>query len=173
MAWTKPQIKAAAIAARSADWNDQQLHMVLSSLGGRAVHQGKLTRTSPRLNDDDYEMYMATAEAAPECGGTLPRWNMGYWRAKVIDAIQRQRYTIERLAGELELAPPHLNGMIDKATGGRAKCLDDVDRLNDRATASRVIDLLKAKAKAKTLAPPPRVPRPGPHRTLVEQDIPF
>lgn len=166
MPWTQPQIKAAAIAARRAEWNDQQLHMVLSSLGGRAVYQGKLTRKSPRLNQDDYEQYMATAEAAPECGGTLPPWKTGYWRAKAIDAIQRQRHTIERLAAELALAPPLLSGMINKATGGRAKCLDDVDALNDRATASKVIDALKGKQRK-----PAR--RPGPHAALEADAIPF
>lgn len=39
MAWTPQQIRTAAIAARAAGWNDEQRRMVLSSLGGRAVHE--------------------------------------------------------------------------------------------------------------------------------------
>ena len=145
MAWTSGQIKAAAIAAKHADWNDQQVRMVLSSLGGRAVHKGKLTRTSPRLNQDDFEQYMATAEA--DAGGTLPGKQPGYWNAKADDVVQRQRHTIMKLAGELDVTDEYLAGMIHKATGGKATCIEDLDRLNDRAVAGKVIDLLKNKCK--------------------------
>lgn len=145
MAWTTSQIRTAAIAARHAEWNDLQRSMVLSSLGDRAVHQGRITSKSPRLNQDDLEQYMATAEAA--AGGTLKGFSMGYWRKKANDVIQRQRHAILRLVDELGMPEIYLNGVIDKATGGKALCLDDLDRLNDRAVAGKVIDALKYQVK--------------------------
>lgn len=143
MRWKPKQIRAGVIAARHADWNDQQRQMVLSSLGGRAVHQGRITSKSPRLNQDDYEQYMATAEA--EAGGTLPGFTTGYWRAKADDVIQKQRHKIIRLASELDIPDEKLGGMIHRATGGKASSIEDLDQLNDRAVASKVIDLLKDK----------------------------
>jgi hypothetical protein len=165
MPWTKPQIRAAAIAARHAGWNEQQRGMALSSLGNRAVHGGRATSKSPRLNQDDYEQYMATAEAS--AGGTLPGFTPGYWYAKATDIIQRQRHAIRKLAADADVpSEAYLDGMIDKATGGKATSLDDLDRLNDRRVAAKVIDLLKSKKRQAAR-------RTGPHNALEADAIPF
>jgi hypothetical protein len=147
--WTRDQVRSAGIAARAAGWNEGRLRMVLGWFGNRAMHAGKLTRTSPNLNNDDFEFYMAVAEA--DAGGTLPPKKTGYWKAQADKVVTRQRRKIESLAAALGgLSEAYLNGVIEKATGGRAKCIDDVDQLNDRAQASKVIEALKAQAKRRT-----------------------
>lgn len=143
--WSKDQVRIAAMAARAAEWNEQRVRMVLGMFGNRAVHDGRLTRTSPRLNNDDFEFYMSVAEA--DAGGVLPGWQPGHWRKKANQVISRQRRKIEYLAGELYLSEAYLNGVIDKATGGAATCLADLDQLNDRAVAGKVIEALKYKSK--------------------------
>jgi len=150
MPWTPKQIKLAGMAARSAGWCDgdeQNLRTVLRWFGNRAVQGGKLTRKSPKLNNDDFEFYMSIAEAA--AGGVLPGWKPGHWRNKAGQVIHRQRDKILGLLAELNLSgdEPYLNGIINKATGGKAVCLDDVDQLNDRAVAGKVIDALKYQVK--------------------------
>lgn len=143
--WSRDQVRSAGIAARSAGWDEGKLRMVLGWFGNRAVHGGRLTRTSPKLNNDDFEFYMAVAEA--DAGGVLDGWKPGYWKGKADDVMQRQRKKIEYLAGELYVGEAYLNGVIDKATGGRATCIEDVDRLNDRCVAGKVIEALKAQTK--------------------------
>ncbi len=162
MAWTPKQIRTAAIAARNAGWNDQQRMMVLSSFGGRAVSQGRLSSKSPRLNQDDYEQYMALAEA--QAGGMLPGFTLGYWRAKAGDVIQRQRHVIQKLAADLDVPGQYIDGIIDRATGGQARSLFDIDQINDRAVAGKVIDALKYKRKSN---------RPPAHTALTAEAIPF
>ncbi|RMH42241.1 MAG: hypothetical protein D6688_10405 [Alphaproteobacteria bacterium] len=164
MPWKPKQVRLAAIAARHAGWNDQQRRMVLSSLGGRAVHGGRLTSRSPRLNQDDFEQYMATAEAA--AGGVLPGWRMGYWHDKARSVIQKQRHRIMELADRLQISEPYLNGVIDRATGGRAASLRDLDALNDRAAAAKVIEALKQKLNPKPRRRRPRN-RPDPDRVPI------
>lgn len=146
MPWSKSQRMTAGIAARSADWNPQQREMVLRGFGNRAMFNGKITSTSPRLNNDDFEIYMAIAEAT--CQGQLNGYALGHWHTRAEASIRRQLRKIaamaEQLVAEGHLSRSQVNGVCARATAHKAETLPDLERSNDRQLAGKVIDALSA-----------------------------
>lgn len=146
MGWKKDQKRAAGSASRTAKWEREHIDMVLRGFGNRAMHEGQLTRKSPRLNQDDFEIYMSIAES--HCHGKLPGFTLGYWRRQSEFTIRRQlrkiRTMAEQLADEGHLAEPQLNGVIGRATSHAAESLQELKQHNDRQLAGKVIDALKS-----------------------------
>ncbi len=151
MPWTKPQRMTAGKAARDAGLNDEQRAMILRRFGNRAVHGGRITSTSPKLTNDDFEEYMATVESM--AGGALPgpggRVTPGKCDAKSRREIARQAHKIKRMANSLlltghlhadEQGQPVLDAVIDRATAGQCNQLNQLTR----SQASKVIDALRA-----------------------------
>lgn len=146
MPWAKKQRMTAGIAARSASWNQQQREMVLRGFGNRAMFGGRVTSTSPRLNNDDFEIYMAIAEAA--CNGQLPGYAIAHWQTRAEASLRRQLRKIgamaDQLADEGHLAEAQINGVIGRATSHAAESLQELKQHNDRQLAGKAIDALKA-----------------------------
>lgn len=139
MAWTSRQRSVAAMAAR---WVAQRQgqdvdtlrEMILRQLDHRAMHDGRITSTSPKLTNADYEFYMSVLERTT--GGRLQSWLPGYWQAKVDDHLQRMRRFVWIKAQELYESGrvrPHPDGpggflagfLRSRVTGGRTDRLDD------------------------------------------------
>lgn len=109
MAWTNAQKALLASACKADHIADEYRRLILAQCPGRrATHQGKVTSTSPRLGQGDFEFVMAIVERY--AGGQLavagrdgtPRYAAGHWQAKADDQCQRMRHLAQRLAASLE-----------------------------------------------------------------------
>jgi len=130
MAWTKRQRQTAAIACRNAGIEDEHRLLILRQ-SKHAEHNGRVSSTSPRLTNSDFEQFMAIVENF--VGGELRGFTRDYWRAKAQDELARMRRKVESLSQQLEvtghLEPDSvgLTGWIRRMTGGEKHHLHDLD----------------------------------------------
>jgi hypothetical protein len=97
MAWTAKQKMIAATAAEQIGLTDEQRRAILRNVPGhRAMHDGRITSTSARLTNPDFDWYMSVIES--EAGGQVPGWKRGYWSGKSADPLARARHLAHRLA---------------------------------------------------------------------------
>lgn len=149
MAWTKTQKQIFARACNAAGIADEHRRLILGQCDGRAVHGGRVTSTSPRLTQSDFEHCMAVVERT--AGGQIPKrrgsddawYKAGYWQqqAEIGDA-KRMRHIAREIHRQLVMrcsswTDASLRGWIsDRITHGEHA---DLDRL----TLKQATDLVQ------------------------------
>ena len=167
MPWTDKQKQIAARACTAAGIKDEHRKLILRQCSnslfdrkGRAVPEP--TSTSARLNQSDYDHFMATVEAASggriqaKDGGGNFLFSWGYWTGEAAGEMRRQKHLVtiiaDTLALEGHLKPDGvgLAGWIrERVTGGRT---DQLDELQPHEM-SNLIEGLKAFAKRHGIHP--------------------
>jgi len=154
MAWSSAQKSLAARACLrrmdgDAEAAREYRERILSQrawFGNRAVHQGRVTSTSPRLNHQDFERFMAVLEE--DLGGVIPiggkdgdGFAPDYWGKRSGDPDRMLRWKVQQAAKALERTPGRdgqpllapggagLAGWIERTTGGRTACVDELTRI--------------------------------------------
>ena len=102
MAWTNEQKRVAVMACRAAGLSDEQRKMILASIDHARLPDGRVTSTAAKLNNADFESFMATVEL--HAGGQVLHFMRGYWQDCARDSLGRMRHKAKRIAGELEAA---------------------------------------------------------------------
>jgi hypothetical protein len=125
MPWTARQKQIAATAARKVGLDDEARKLILRQFP-HAMHQGRITSTSPRLTNADFEQYMAHVEHW--AGGEVDGWKRGYWAAKAQDVTQRMRRKAQDLALHL-----HAAGHLGMTPGGLDGLAGFISRMTDHA----------------------------------------
>jgi len=133
MPWTKTQKQIAARACKEAGIDDaQRLDFILRNFKHARDDDGRITSTAPKLNNRDFENFMAIVES--HAGGRVLHYALGFWAARARDGLGRMRDFILRIAGALENSG-HLHpggvglaGWINKrVTGGETDRLEHLD----------------------------------------------
>jgi hypothetical protein len=124
MAWTNTQKQLAVRACRAAGISEEQrVDMILRNFD-HAKHGGEITSTAPKLNNQDYEAFMAIVERF--AGGKILHFTPSYWQEHAADGLSRMRGKALKLAETLELhgklqpAGAGLAGWIEKRVSGGA-----------------------------------------------------
>ncbi len=103
MGWTKPQKGIAVRACRAAGIDDEARALILGQIPDhRATHQGRITSTSPKLTNWDFEFFMAHVESF--AGGQILHYSKHYWHNQSKSGLSRLRHKAETLARRLEAA---------------------------------------------------------------------
>lgn len=125
MAWTNEQKKVAIISCRYACIDDDHRALLLRQFP-RAMHEGRVTSTSPHLTNADFEQFMAMVER--QAGGQLPRYTKHYWRDKADDVLHRTRRLLQKYAIQIEARGIlKLGGFIrSRITDGRTDRPEDL-----------------------------------------------
>jgi len=97
MSWSNTQKQLFARACQGAGLDDDMRRLILGQCEGRAVHGGRITSTSPRLTQRDFEHCMAVVERSSpndqvqiKRGGAL-RFPPGHWQQQATDEGERKR----------------------------------------------------------------------------------
>jgi len=106
MPWTDTQKQIAVRAARAAGLSDENRKLVLLQLPNSKFDRhgkptGEASSTSARLNQSDFEQFMAYVERW--AGGRVLDYDAGYWACSAGDGLARFRHRITRLVNTLEL----------------------------------------------------------------------
>jgi hypothetical protein len=132
MAWTIKQKQLAVRACRAAGISEEQRTDMILRNFPRAQHKGDITSTSPKLNNQDYEAFMAIVERF--AGGKVLHCTQGFWQASAADSLSRMRFKAARLASALEVQgklQPNgvgLAGWIEKrVSGGATRKMEELD----------------------------------------------
>lgn len=137
MAWSKNQKQIAVRACREAGIDDEQRKLILRQFA-RSLYdaQGRPTgtpsSTSKRLNNSDYEQFMAVVERVHPKQQIL-EFSMGYWQRKAGDDTQRMRHLALQISECLSASitswgPTALaNWIRERVAGGQTDRLDDLD----------------------------------------------
>jgi len=139
MAWTNQQKQIAVRACRAAGIGEEQRRdMVLRNLDNAHLPDGRISSTSPKLTNADFEQFMAIVEQA--AGGKILHFTEGYWVKSAADSLGRMRHKVRGLAAELEAAGHlaangiGLAGWIEKrVTRGATNRLEELDYQGLRA----------------------------------------
>jgi hypothetical protein len=138
--WTNAQKQLAVRAAKAAGMGDEHRQLLLNQMGGRAIHNGRITSTSPRLTQDDFDHYMAVVERMSggqvQIGGPHGSgFPVGHFQRTEDRELDRVRWTARRIANTLELEghlKPDGAGLagwiMSRVTAGRTSKLDDLTR---------------------------------------------
>jgi len=102
MAWTNEQKRVAVMACRAAGLSDEQRKMILASIDNARLHDGRVTSTAAKLNNADFESFMAIMEL--HTGGAVLHFSRGYWQDCARDSLGRMRHKALAIARELEAA---------------------------------------------------------------------
>lgn len=137
MAWSNDQKQVAVRACRAAGISDEHRKLILRQFA-RALFDaqgrptGEPSSTSKRLNNSDFEQFMATVErVAP--GQKLLQFSMGYWQRKAQDDTQRMRHLALQISETLgnsitSWGPTALaNWIRERVAGGQTDRLEDLD----------------------------------------------
>lgn len=158
MTWSNPQ-KANVVRACKAIGREEMREVILRQLGGRAEHpQGsdRITSTSPRLTQRDYEQTMLLIEQYS--GGQIQTktkdgqhvYSFGHWQRGVdFGTWKRMRHRAQELADDVaaSIGPAYAVGVINAALGldGRKALASDTDLDNcDERQLAKAIDALTA-----------------------------
>lgn len=155
MSWSDKQKQLAVRACKGANIDDAQRELILRQLGGRAIVNGRVTSTSAKLTNAEFNQFMATVEVYS--GGQVKirdrsnkyRYRFGHWQLQQQDNNRLQLiYIARRIIGSLtaEQVPERIGGVIAKATRNRIEDVDDLDDL-DEAEAHNVVNALRAVAQ--------------------------
>lgn len=133
MAWTNVQKQIAVRACAAAGISEQQRRdVMLRHFRNARTTDERVTSTSSKLTNDDFEQFMAIVEA--QAGGKVMHYEAGYWARKAADRWERMRHRAMRIAAALEaagkLAPDGvgLAGWIRKrVTRGATDAIEELD----------------------------------------------
>jgi hypothetical protein len=139
MAWSNQQKQIAVRACKAAGISDEQRRdMILRNIDHARLPDGRVTSAAPKLNNADFEQFMAIVEQA--AGGQILHFTRDYWVKSAADSLSRLRYKAKSLAAELEAAGhlvPHgvgLAGWIEKRVSqGATNRLEELDYQQLRA----------------------------------------
>lgn len=139
MAWTNQQKQIAVRACKAAGISDERRRdMILRNIDHARMPGGHVTSTAPKLNNADFEQFMAIVEQA--AGGQVLHFTEGYWVKSAADSLARMRHKVKELAAALEAAGhlvPNgigLAGWISKrVTRGETDQLSELDYQQLRA----------------------------------------
>jgi len=108
MAWSNLQKSLLMQACKAVKVSDEQRKMIMSRLDNARDKHGRITATSPKLNNGDYEYVMAVLERMMPYPHQLPlrhkdsgkcRWPGGYWQDQMARELDRMRViAIKRVA---------------------------------------------------------------------------
>ncbi len=150
MSWTNKQKALFVQACASIGWTDEQRHMLLSTIPHAVCGRSRVSSTSPRLNNSDFEHAMAVVESnAPGNRIVLKNrsWPALHFAKKADDDLARMRGLAGRLGDTLARKLTggfNLAGWISKrVTGGST---GDIDHLNYNELY-KLIEGLKAFAR--------------------------
>ena len=138
MAWTNQQKQIAARACKAAGIGEEHRRLILMNIDHARMPDGRVTSTAPKLNNADFEQFMAIVEQA--AGGQVLHFTQDYWQGCAVDSLRRMRYHATKLAADLE-AGGHLfpngiglAGWISKrVTRGETDQLSELDYQQLRA----------------------------------------
>ncbi len=123
--WSNTQKQLAVRACNQARITDDQRRMILSgpAIGGRAMHHGKITSTSPDLTNADFEQFMAQVEHIS--GGQVLHFSQGYFRGKADSGVNER---LVQLAHDLAAKQTRyqLPGLCRRLSRGRAGAIEDL-----------------------------------------------
>lgn len=133
MAWTNKQKQIAVRACQAARISEEQRRdLILRNFAHAHTRGGVITSTAPRLDNHDFEQFMAIVENF--AGGQVLHFTPGYWKAQASDHHKRMRHRAAAIAAELEaagkLAPggAGLAGWIEKrVTRGETNRIEELD----------------------------------------------
>jgi len=141
MSWTNQQKKVAAMAAREAGLPDEHRRLILHQLP-RAIYKGRATSTSPKLTNEDFEIFMSQVERF--AGGQVLSYDRDHWHRQAIDQLSRTRAKVRELAAPIvEAGHLNLEGFIRRMTGGDKHELDQLDAVE----LYKLIEAIKAIAR--------------------------
>lgn len=133
MPWSKKQKALAVQSCRAAGIGDEHRKLILRQTPN-AVNKrtGEPSSTSSRLDDRDFEQFMAIVERAS--GGTIKGYAPAYWTRSADDYLQRMRCRARRhvcdlvAAGKLADVEQSLRGWIrNRVCKGEHKPLEALD----------------------------------------------
>lgn len=133
MAWTNTQKQIAVRACNAARISEEQRReMILRHFAHAAMPDGRISSTAPRLNNEDYEQFMAIVESY--AGGQVLHFTRGYWQQHAQDRYQRMRCKAMKIAAALETAGflhadgAGLRGWIEhRVTAGQHDRIEQLD----------------------------------------------
>lgn len=139
MTWTATQKALAARACQAAGIDDDHRRLLLRQFRNSLVH-GEPTSTSPKLNQSDFEQFMAHVESfagGQIClrdgdGRVTREFSRGYWGNKASDDLQRVRFTarrtVELVTSRGIITPDGVKAWISsRVSNGRS---DSIEELN-------------------------------------------
>lgn len=144
MGWTNTQKQLAVRACRAARVSDEHRRdVILRHFSNAKLADGRISSTSPKLSNEDFEQFMAIVES--HGGGQVLHFSRGYWRNKAEDRYGRMRRRAYMIARQLEAAGalrPNgegLAGWISKRVT-RGAC-DRVEQLDYHGLLSLILGL--------------------------------
>ncbi len=102
MAWTNQQKQIAVRACKAAGIGEEHRRLILMNLNHARLPDGRVTSTAPKLNNADFEQFMAIVEQA--AGGQVLHFTKDYWAESAADSLSRMRHKVKELAAALEAA---------------------------------------------------------------------
>jgi hypothetical protein len=138
VSWTNQQKQIAVRACKAAGIGDEHRRLILMNIDHARLPDGRVTSTALKLNNADFEQFMAIVEHA--AGGQVLHFTRDYWAESAADSLSRMRHKVKELAAELEAAGhlvPHgvgLAGWIEKRVSqGATNRLEELDYQGLRA----------------------------------------
>lgn len=133
MAWTNQQKQIAVRACKAARISDEQRRdMILRHFEHATMTDGRISSTSLRLTNEDFEQFMAIVES--HAGGQVLHFTRDYWRSHAQDHYARMRHRVASIARQLESAGAlhpggvGLSGWISKrVTQGACDSIEQLD----------------------------------------------
>jgi len=101
MPWSKKQRMKAAHAAKVAGIEAEHRKLILMQYGNRAIVDGKVTSTSPKLTQSDFDHFMQLCESMS--GGKAPGFDRGHFQNSQANDMKRLRHVTIRIANTLAL----------------------------------------------------------------------
>lgn len=125
--WSPKQIKVSVIACRNAGIDDNQRHLLLYQLGGRAIVDGVATSRSPRLKQPDFEKFMMLIEGYSN--GRVGNYKPGYWERQFREGpygrLLDRAYKLSHALQDAGLLPA---GVISKAISRKYDVMANLDQ---------------------------------------------
>jgi hypothetical protein len=132
MPWTSKQKQLAVRACHAARIDeDQRRDLILRNFANARLPDGRISSTSSRLNNSDFEQFMAIVESY--AGGQVLHFTRRYWQGQARDRYHRMRARALAIAAELEA-----RGLLHAGGAGLAGWIQN--RVTRGATA-RIEDL--------------------------------
>lgn len=144
MPWTNTQKQIGVRACKAARISDEQRRdLILRNFAHAKTPDGRISSTSPRMTNQDFEQFMAIVEAY--AGGQLLHFSRDYFKTKAEDQYHRMRRRAYMIAQQLEASGllhangAGLSGWISKRIT-RGEC-DRVEELDYHGLLALILSL--------------------------------